>query len=142
MTHDEQALLGVPIVFAGITPMGAVRVAAELRYDTRRPYAVDLVLFDTTRRKIRWTFARDLMADGLIAEAGEGDVRVRPAPGTDDAVVLELFSSFGPAMFVASTRDWMDFLNRTYTVVPRGTESWWLHIDEELERLLSTGPAD
>ena len=58
-----------------------------LRYDTRDPYAI-IAAFRTGRAGwVEWVFSRDLLADGLIADAGDGDVRIRPGTG-DPEIVL------------------------------------------------------
>jgi hypothetical protein len=53
----------------------------DLVYDPCDPLAVTMVLNGCVGEEVRWTFAWDLLAAGLVAEAGEGDVRVGPATG-------------------------------------------------------------
>ncbi|AOS64530.1 SsgA family sporulation/cell division regulator [Actinoalloteichus hymeniacidonis] len=114
----------------------AVPVNVELRYDTRDPYAV-VAAFQTGRGgSVEWVFARDLLADGLIAEVGDGDVRIRPAVDNPEVVVVELSSPSGHAMFEASAQELADFLDRTYDVVMPGNENLWVNVDDALARLL------
>ena len=86
---------------------------------------------------VEWVFARDLLADGLIADAGDGDVRIRPAADDPEVVVIELSSPSGHAMFEASAQELADFLDRTYDVVVPGNEHLWVNVDEALTHLIS-----
>jgi hypothetical protein len=122
MRNDHVTLRSTAVfdLLAPRTP--AVPVKVELRYDTRDPYAV-VAAFRTGRAGwVEWVFARDLLADGLIAEAGNGDVRIRPAVDDPEASAQEL----------------ADFLDRTYDVVVPGNEHLWVDVDEALTHLIST----
>jgi hypothetical protein len=117
MRNDHVTLRSTAVfdLLAPRTP--AVPVQVELRYDTKDPYAV-VAAFRTGRAGwVEWVFARDLLADGLIADAGDGDVRIRPAADDPEVVVIELSSPSGHAMFEASAQELADFLDRTYDVV-------------------------
>ncbi len=118
----------------------AVPVEVELRYDGRDPFAVQ-VSFQAGRTgaAVEWVFARDLLADGMITEAGTGDVNVRPAPVNPDRIELELTSPSGHALFVANAAGLAEFLERTYAIVPLGSEYTWLDLDLALDDLLSSG---
>jgi hypothetical protein len=119
---------------------GALPLVAQLRYDAADPYAVE-ALFDTgADTPVRWVFARDLLSDGLARAAGEGDVIVRPALDEDGsaAVHLVLASPDGRAMLEANSEELREFLDQTYGVVPRGSESERVDIDAELLSLLGT----
>ncbi|MEQ0562107.1 SsgA family sporulation/cell division regulator [Amycolatopsis sp. NEAU-NG30] len=108
-------------------------VPAELEYDTRDPYAVAVVLH-AGPSAVRWLFGRDLLADGLLARCGDGDVRIGPA--ADPAlVVVELSSPDGAAVLEAPAKEIAAFLDRTYDVVPAGSESDWFDFDAELGKL-------
>jgi len=112
-------------------------VQVELRYDTQDPYAV-VAAFRTGRAGwVEWVFARDLLADGLIAEAGMGDVRIRPAADNPEVVLIELSSPSGHAVFEASAQELAEFLDRTYDVVVPGNENLWVDLDRALAQLLS-----
>ena len=108
-------------------------VPAELEYDTRDPYAVAVVLH-AGANAVRWLFGRDLLADGLLARCGDGDVRIGPA-GDPALVVVELTSPDGAAVLEAPAKEVAAFLDRTYDVVPAGSESDWFDFDQELEKL-------
>jgi hypothetical protein len=138
MRNDHVTLRSTAVfdLLAPRTP--AVPVKVELRYDTRDPYAV-VAAFRTGRAGwVEWVYARDLLADGLIAEAGDGDVRIRPAVDDPEVVVIELSSPSGHAVFEASAQELADFLDRTYDVVVPGNEHLWVDVDEALTHLIST----
>lgn len=73
-------------------------VAAELVYRPRDPLAVDMVLRGPDGVEVGWTFAWDLLARGLQAPAGEGDVRVRPLHAAASLIEVALATSFGVRM--------------------------------------------
>ncbi len=139
--RNDHTTVRSPAMFDLIAPHAeAVPVEVELRYDGRDPYAVQ-ASFQTGRTgtTVEWVFARDLLADGMITEAGTGDVKVRPALGNPDRIELELTSPSGHALFVARAAQLGDFLERTYELVPPGTEQSWLNLDLALDDLLSSG---
>lgn len=115
----------------------AVPVQVELRYDTQDPYAV-VAAFRTGRTGwVEWVFARDLLADGLIAPAGDGDVSIKPVADEPEIVLIELSSPSGHAMFEASAQELAEFLDRTYDIVMPGNENLWVSVDEALTHLIS-----
>ena len=114
-----------------------VPVQVELRYDTRDPFAV-VAAFRTGRAGwVEWVFSRDLLADGLLTEAGEGDVRIRPGCGEPEIVVVELNSPSGHAVFEASAQRLAEFLDASYDVVLPGHESLWMNVDDALGQLIA-----
>ncbi|MER6900642.1 SsgA family sporulation/cell division regulator, partial [Amycolatopsis sp. NPDC000740] len=76
----------------------------------------------------------DLLADGLLAPAGDGDVQVRPA-ADDSRVLVELNAPDGSAVLEAAANELADFLDRTYDEVPVGSEDRCFDFDEELAKL-------
>jgi hypothetical protein len=124
-------------VFDLLAPLApAVPVQVELRYDTRDPYAV-IAAFRTGRAGwVEWCFSRDLLADGLLAETGEGDVRISPAEDPE-VVIFELSSPSGHAVFETSAHRLADFLDRTYDIVVPGGEAHWMDFDGAVSHLLS-----
>ncbi|MEV6315492.1 SsgA family sporulation/cell division regulator [Streptomyces sp. NPDC051776] len=83
---------------------------------------------------VAWVFGRDLLAQGLDGPAGEGDVHVRPFG--DDLTVLEFHASVGTAMVRMETPDLRRFLQRSYLLVPAGSEGSHWDVDAELAALL------
>lgn len=125
-----------------LTVMGPevpVLVTAHLEYRSSDPYAVT-ALFDTgADEPVRWVFSRDLLDEGLVHDVGDGDVAV--LPGQDGlgqpTVLLRLVSPTGMAVLEASADDVLEFLGRSYELVPPGEESRHLDIDGCLENLLA-----
>lgn len=136
--RNDHMTLRAGAVFDLLAPRcPAVPVRVELRYDTRDPYAV-VAAFRTGRAGwVEWVFARDLLADGLIADAGEGDVRIRPSAEEPEVVIIELTSPSGHAVFEASAQEFADFLDRTYDVVLPGNEHLWVNVDDALSQMIS-----
>lgn len=126
-----------------VTGGGTVPVLASMRYDSTDPYAVHIGFCtgDDDSDVVEWTFARQLLADGVTRPVGEGDVQVGPSPGAGRAVVaLSLSSPSGQARFELPLGDLVQFLTRTYTVVPTGTEGEHVDLDAELALLLGGEP--
>ena len=125
-------------------------VRADLRYDVEDPYAVQ-VAFHTgsgsgaassgRQDVVEWTFARQLLGDGIARAAGEGDVQVWPSTSAGETVVcLSLSSPSGRALFELPLRPLADFLARTYDAVPTGCEGDGIDLDRELALLLWAEP--
>lgn len=120
-------------------------VRAGLDYDVTDPYAVT-VSFHTGSgtpggEVVQWTFARQLLSDGVTAPAGEGDVQVWPSSaGASTVVCLSLSSPSGRALFEVPLTDLVEFLQRTYQAVPTGAESDHVDVDAELALLLWAEP--
>lgn len=120
-------------------------VRAGLSYDVRDPYAV-LVSFHTGSpgcgETVEWTFARDLLTDGVSATVGDGDVRAWPSEAAGEPVVcLSLSSPSGKAMFEVPLPELVEFLAMTYQAVATGAESEHLDVDAGLASLLGSAGA-
>ena len=119
-------------------------VRADLRYDVSDPYAVQ-VSFHTGNAAsgdvVQWTFARQLLSDGVSAPAGEGDVQVWPSSSAGASVVcLSLSSPSGRALFEVPLAELAEFLGKTYVAVPTGSEGAHVDVDAELALLLWAEP--
>ncbi|MDX6197075.1 MAG: hypothetical protein QOJ79_226 [Actinomycetota bacterium] len=119
-------------------------VRAGLRYDVLDPYAVQ-VAFHTGNGAdadvVEWTFARQLLTDGVTSPVGEGDVQVWPSASAGLPVVcLSLSSPSGKALFEVPLPELVDFLGQTYAAVPTGAESQHVDVDAELALLLWAEP--
>jgi hypothetical protein len=142
LMRDEHTVICSPAVFELIGPdSSAVPVNVELTYDSRDPYAVQATFRTGQGTAVDWVFARDLLADGLVAAAGSGDVRVQPMPSDPGRVELELTSPSGHALFTTCRSTLGGFLNRTYHAVPATTEYSWLDFDLALSELLDNDRA-
>lgn len=137
MRNDHVTLRSAAVfdLLAPRTP--AVPVQVELRYDTRDPFAV-VAAFRTGRAGwVEWVFSRDLLADGLLTDTGDGDVRLRPAPDDPEIVVVELSSPSGHAVFEAGAQRLAEFLDTTYDVVLPGHETLWMNVDDALGQMIA-----
>jgi hypothetical protein len=121
-----------------VLPGADVLLAASLRYERDDPYAVHLSFPRSPGQEpIEWIFARSLVADGLSGPAGDGDVRIRPAPeDLDGPVHVELRSPSGRAVFAVPRPVLADFVHRCQALVPAGSEAGFVDLDAELEVLL------
>jgi len=116
-------------------------VKAELTYDHADPYAVRVGFHTGANDVVEWTFARALLTDGVTHPVGEGDVQVWPShSGGQPVVCLSLSSPSGRALFEAPLADLVEFLTKTYAVVPTGSESDYVDVEAELALLLWSGP--
>jgi hypothetical protein len=125
-----------------VVPGGAsLPVSSSFRYDSADPYAIHIGFCTGDDEVVEWTFARQLLADGVTHPVGEGDVQVWPS--ADDgahAVCLSLSSPSGSALFEMPLSGLVEFLTRTYTAVPTGSESDFVDLDAELALLVWTDP--
>ena len=116
-------------------------VGATVRYDAGDPYAVHVAFHTGAEEAVEWTFARQLLTDGVTHPVGEGDVQVWPSQsGGRPVVCLSLSSPSGRALFEVPLTDLVQFLTRTYTAVPTGSESDFVDLDAELALLLWPEP--
>ena len=110
----------------------------EFSYDPADPYAVTMKL-EARSGSVTWTFARDLLADGVFRPAGDGDVQVWPClSNTGEAVVIvELCSPDGTALLQTPSRAVQAFVAAVFDAVPAGTESSHVSIDALVTQLLA-----
>ena len=133
LTVTQQLTLELIDPTGGITP-----IDAELHYDPTDPYAVTTV-FMTGSTQVRWTFGRDLLAQGLYEPTGDGDVHVWPCLDSDGhaVVIIELCSPDGEALVQARTGDLSTFVDRMTKAVALGGESAHLDIDAAIFAILA-----
>ncbi|ALO99218.1 Cell division protein, regulatory protein [Streptomyces hygroscopicus subsp. limoneus] len=105
---------------------------SEISYDTHDPLAVTLVLDSDGERPVRWVFSRDLLADGMSARVGEGDVVLWPVCDLDGEPSSFCVRVGGArtALFEIPAGPVMTWLAGTYTMVPRGAELHGVDWDE------------
>src|SRR3954469_3379747 len=128
-------------------------VPAALVYDAADPFAVRVRFGDGGQDDVQHSaqnapddaggveclLSRDLLRAGMTGPVGEGDVRLWPARGGLDVVFLQLRAPSGEALFELSGTVVGDFLRETELLVPAGTESDLLRVDDELSALLRGG---
>ena len=125
-----------------VVPGGAaLPVVAEFRYEANDPYAVHVGFRTGSDEVVEWTFARQLLVEGVTHPVGEGDVQVWPsADDGSGAVCLSLSSPSGSALFEMPLSGLAQFLTRTYAAVPTGSESAHVNLDAELALLVWSDP--
>ncbi|HKA96551.1 MAG TPA: SsgA family sporulation/cell division regulator [Streptosporangiaceae bacterium] len=127
------AELGLRLV---VPERGGVPLTASLRYRGDDPYAIRMSFHVGLDDPVEWLFARDLLAVGVQAPTGDGDVRVWPTSEADrDVLNISLSSPFGQAHFEASLAAVSGFLRRSYEVVPLGREADFVDVEGELKDL-------
>lgn len=121
-----------------LSPERSIPVPARLAYRTDDPYAVHITFHINSEYPVHWTFARELLIEGVFRPCGHGDVRVWPTKVEGCSVVLMALSSpDGDALLEAPVAQVSAWLERTLRVVPPGTESEQLGIDDALDQLLA-----
>jgi hypothetical protein len=122
-----------------VDPSGAVApLETELSYDPADPLAVSAI-FSTVAGRVRWTFGRDLLIEGLIEPVGDGDVHVWPCVDNDgnSVVIIELCSPDGEALVQGRTADITAFVERMTRSVAPGAESALLDVDGAIAAILA-----
>lgn len=105
-----------------VSGSAALPVHADFSFDPSDGYTLH-VTFHAAGDTVAWMFSRDLLAAGLRDDAGLGDVRVWPSSDAAVQVVyISLRSPEGEALLEASIPELSAFLERTYILVPAGTE--------------------
>ncbi|MEA5366053.1 SsgA family sporulation/cell division regulator [Amycolatopsis sp., V23-08] len=107
------------MIIATKARIGGYQFDANLSYDVTRPDVITVLFL--TRTPVMWILGRDLLADGLMNPAGEGDVRIAPSPATDE-VAVEIRTRHGRAFVRLLWDPVAGFVRATYGRVPRGTE--------------------
>ncbi|MGW3723686.1 SsgA family sporulation/cell division regulator [Streptomyces sp. NPDC000851] len=121
-----------------LSPERSVPVAARLGYRSDDPYAVHITFHIDSDQPVNWTFARELLVEGVFRPCGRGDVRVWPSKANGRSVVLIALSSpDGDALLQAPAAQVSAWLERTLRVVPPGSEGAQLGLDDGLAELLT-----
>ncbi|WP_203335546.1 SsgA family sporulation/cell division regulator [Nocardioides limicola] len=137
-SDSRTQVLARPVVFDCVDDHGrATPLAATFSYDPITPYSV-AVTFHTRDTDVRWEFGRDLLAQGLRAPAGEGDVALWPCPSPTGGMVLmvELRSPEGELLAQAPLDAVATFVTDSQELVPLGQESDFLDLDTLVLQLL------
>lgn len=125
-----------PITLSVSAATGEADLAAELRYDPADPLAVTLAIGMECNEPVLWTFSRDLLADGIKAPAGEGDIMIEPASDLDSRELRITLATDCLATMLAPRDRVFEFLLETFTVVPTGAEFDSVDFDAEITALL------
>jgi hypothetical protein len=126
-----------------LSPETSIPVQARLVYRTDDPYAVHMTFHIGSESPVNWTFARELIVEGVFRPCGHGDVRIWPTKvGGRDLLCVALSSPNGDALLEVSASAVSAWVERTLRIVPPGTEMRQLGVEEGLTALLSPTPAD
>jgi hypothetical protein len=127
-----------------LSPERSIAVPAKLAYHSDDPYAVHITFHIGSDFPVNWTFARELLVEGVFRPCGHGDVRVWPTKFNGRSIIcMALSSPDGNALLEASATPVSAWLERTLRLVPPGTEQDQLSMDDELNELLApTTPRD
>jgi hypothetical protein len=129
-----------PLSLVVSTGTGEAELDAELRFDPADPFAVSLAIGVECGEPVVWTFARDLLAAGVSAPTGEGDITIEPDPASaldDDERLLRItLATDCLATMLTSSDRVVEFLVETYAVVPTGSELDRVDLDAEIAALL------
>jgi hypothetical protein len=137
-----------PITLQLVGPQSWTEVPALLCYDATDPFAGRIAFGDVGDQArgvdpddggIAWLVSRELLQAALDGPSGDGDVRLWPAHSSTDVLFLHLRAPSGEALFELSRAAVAAFLRQTEALVPSGTESALLDLDDELHALLSGG---
>ncbi|MFC8920605.1 SsgA family sporulation/cell division regulator [Streptomyces sp. NPDC047821] len=121
-----------------LSPERSIPVPALLAYRTDDPYAVHITFHIGSDHPVHWTFARELLVEGVFRPCGHGDVRIWPTTLDGQAVVLMALSSpDGDALLEVPAEQVSAWLERTLRVVPPGSEPRQLGLDDGLAELLA-----
>lgn len=112
-------------------------IETVLGYHRPDPFAVTMT-FLAADEPLTWTFGRDLLLAGLHAPVGDGDVHVAPAHNStgQPVVLVALSSPDGQLLLEAKSDQIATFLDETLALVPRGSESINLDVDDLITQLL------
>ena len=141
--HNAPTLVSQVLMLELVDPSGAVApLETELSYDPADPLAVSAT-FSTVAGRVRWTFGRDLLIEGLVEPVGDGDVHVWPCVDNDgnSVVIIELCSPDGEALVQGRTAEITAFVERMTRSVAPGAEAALLDVDACISAIFAADAA-
>ena len=116
----------------------SIDLTAGFHYDAADPFAVTLTFY-TDGPEVTWSFARDLLVEGLTQPSGAGDVHVWPSEAANGRAltVIELQSPGGQALLQAPAAAIAAFVDASLEIVASGEESSQLDLDALVDELLA-----
>ncbi|MCK8676659.1 MULTISPECIES: SsgA family sporulation/cell division regulator [Streptomyces] len=126
-----------------LTAERRITVPTRLTYRGDDPYAVRITFHTGSPQPVCWTFARELLVEGVHGPCGHGDVRIWPT-AVDGApvVLLALSSPEGEALLEAPAGSLATWLERTLDAVPPGAEDGQRGLDDTLAGVLARATGD
>ena len=134
--YEPEKTVTTPLPLTVTASTGSGDVAGELRYDPADPFAVSLAI-GVDGVPVVWTFARELLADGLCGPSGVGDLRIEPITADGVREIDITLTTDCQATLIAPRDTVVAFLVEAYATVPAGSELDHLDIDAELTALLA-----
>jgi hypothetical protein len=126
-----------------MSPSRGVTVPALLSYRLDDPLAVHFTFHVGSDAPVEWSFARDLLAEGLCRPCGRGDVRLWPTTVGGRAVLyVALSSPDGDALLTAPAEAVRSWLRLTQRLVTPGAEAVDPALEAELEAVLASAPTE
>jgi hypothetical protein len=119
------------VVCGSVTASASVSFA----YCVEDPYAVTMTVTSRGAVPIKWIFGRHLLAAGADGGFGSGDVVIAPAPDGPDLLIGLHGSHF--AVLRVIYNEIVQFLDRTYELIPLGREHPYFDMDGLLDHLLA-----
>ncbi|MEV0186074.1 SsgA family sporulation/cell division regulator [Streptomyces sp. NPDC050625] len=116
-----------------VTPDLHIRVPVRFSYACTDPYAVQLSFQVTPDHMVHWTFARELLDQGMRTVAGLGDVRITPIEQGGQYFSIELEPPDGYARLEGPVAPVEAWIAKTHEAVPAVSETVLLDIDRFLE---------
>jgi hypothetical protein len=136
--REEQGDVSQRLFMRCLAPVEGMQ-QAEFSYSSDEPFSVRVTLNEGEGPQ--WELARTVLVQGITGVAGAGHARVWPI--VNDAgrslVVLHLESPQGELVAEVLTTQLDRFLGRTTGIVPLGTESEHLDLDQVIGQLLTSG---
>lgn len=135
-TLRRRLTAGTVICPAGGPAVDGGHRTVTVTYWVSDPFAVELDVPDGPISVV-WLLSRDLLADGLNAPAGIGDVEVTPATKNDAVTWVTLHDphSAGSCNLAFKRAELERFLDESDAMVPAGTEATRINWDRELALL-------
>ncbi len=111
-------------------------VVTRWSYSADDPFAVVLAVRTRQDRWVEWLVGRELVIEGLAADAGEGDIRLSPQVVQGyDIVEIEIRSTDGRAVLEVDRDLLRHFIDTTLDLVALGDEAGLMDLDGELARI-------
>jgi hypothetical protein len=109
-----------------------IPITCEFSYNSRDPYAVTLIFDTEGDHAVRWVFSRELLTDGIMGKAGQGDVVVWSERNDEGRLSMWIEVGQAPrtAVFEVAAEPVAKWLAGSYGLVPRGQESVCVDWDE------------
>jgi hypothetical protein len=114
----------------------ATPIVTRWTYQAADPFAVSLAVRIHEGHWIEWMVARDLLVVAMDCAAGEGDIRMSPRMVLGhDVLEIEIRSTDGRAVLEVDRDLLRRFVDAATALVPLGTESDHVDLDEEIARI-------